>query len=82
MIRRLEGEGYLPEGATPNDLLDAIEQRRRHPAGMEEQARREFEARQQEEQANAPASFSRRMMMVALQMNSPPLSLKMTASLT
>lgn len=57
VIRRLEGEGYLPEGATPNDLLDAIEQRRLHPAGMEEQARREFEARQQEEQANAPGEF-------------------------
>jgi len=57
VIRRLEGEGYLPEGATPNDLLDAIEQRRLHPAGMEEQARREFDARQQEEQANAPGEF-------------------------
>lgn len=54
VIRRLEGEGYLPEGATPNDLLDAIEQRRLHPAGMEERARREFEARQQEE---APGEF-------------------------
>ena len=57
VIRRLEGEGYLPEGATPNDLLDAIEQRRLHPAGMEEQARREFDARKQEEQANAPGEF-------------------------
>ena len=48
----------MPEGsATPNDLLDAIEQRRLHLAGMEEQTRREFEARQQEEQANAPGEF-------------------------
>jgi len=54
VIRRLEGEGYLPEGATPNDLLDALENRSLHPAGMEERARREFEARQQED---APGEF-------------------------
>ena len=57
MIRRLEGEGYLPQGSTPNDLLDAIEQRQLHPAGMERQAQEAFEARQQEEQANAPGEF-------------------------
>lgn len=54
MVRRLEGEGYLHDGATPNDLLDAIEQRRLHPAGMEQRARQEYEARQQEE---APGEF-------------------------
>lgn len=54
MVRRLEGEGYLPQGSTPNDLLDAIEQRQLHPAGMERQAQEAFEARQQEE---APGEF-------------------------
>ncbi len=44
MVRRLEGEGYLPQGSTPNDLLDALENRRMHPAGYEEQARQAFEA--------------------------------------
>lgn len=57
VIRRLEGEGYLPEGATPNDLLDALENRSLHPTGMEERARREYEARAEEESANAPGEF-------------------------
>lgn len=54
MVRRLEGEGYLPQGSTPNDLLDALENRSKHPAGMERQAQEAFEARQQEE---APGEF-------------------------
>jgi DNA repair protein RadC len=57
MVRHLEGEGYLPHNATPNDLLDALENRSKHPAGHEADARREFDARQQEEQANAPGEF-------------------------
>jgi hypothetical protein len=57
MVRHLEGEGYLPHNATPNDLLDALENRSKHPAGYEADARREFDARQQEEQANAPGEF-------------------------
>ena len=59
MVRHLEGEGYLPHNATPNDLLDALENRSKHPAGYEADARREFDARQQEEQANAPGEFQR-----------------------
>lgn len=44
MVRHLEGEGYLPHNATPNDLLDALENRSKHPAGYEADARAAFEA--------------------------------------